>query len=53
MNVDDDDPWLDEDVTAPAVLERNAAQDWERLSSKFTDVRLRQRCRIRAVTLSS
>lgn len=39
MNVDDDDPWLDEDVTAPAILERNAAQDWERLSNKFTDVR--------------
>lgn len=38
MNVEDDDPWLDEDVTAPAVLERNAAQDWERLSNKFSDV---------------
>lgn len=38
MNTDDDDPWLDEDATAPAVLERNAAQEWERLSNKFTDV---------------
>lgn len=37
MNVDDD-PWLDEDASAPAVLERNAAQDWERLSTKFSDV---------------
>lgn len=38
MNLDDDDPWLDEDATAPAVLERNAAQEWDRLSNKFTDV---------------
>lgn len=38
MNVDDEDPWLDEEATATAVDERNAAQEWERLSNKFTDV---------------
>jgi len=41
MNIDnsaDDDPWLHEDLADPAILAKNTSNEWERLSSKFTDV---------------
>lgn len=39
--MDEDDPWLDEDAGDASILQRNTTQEWERLSSKFSDVRQR------------
>jgi len=35
--MDDDDPWMDEELSDPVILQRNTAQEWESLSSKFSD----------------
>lgn len=36
--MDDDDPWMDEDLSDPVILQRNSTQEWETLSTKFQDV---------------